>query len=42
MDIIDEYEITWHNAIAKHVTDLKLKQFFGCGRLEILVNESVY
>jgi hypothetical protein len=37
---IDEYEIAWHNA--RWMTDLELKQFFGCGRLEILVNETVY
>jgi hypothetical protein len=35
---IDEYEIAWHNAIS-NLTDLELKQFFGCGWLEILVNE---
>jgi hypothetical protein len=39
---IDEYEIAWHNALAISETDLELKQFFGCGRFEILVNESPY
>lgn len=36
---IDEYKMAWHNA---WMTDLKLKQFFGCGRFEILVNETLY